>query len=85
MSRKGHVTATDNADAAMVLDVLESAMNAGIDPGVRTVAGNTIARLLADKREEWIACALLRVERTFRVKRTAEVRGDIRPCKTREK
>jgi len=67
-ARKGHVTATDVADAVRLLDVIEAAINAGIDPSVRVGAGNTLARLLADKREEWIGIAMLRVERLYAVK-----------------
>jgi hypothetical protein len=64
--KRGHVTAVDLADAEMLIDVI----NASTVPHTpTTTAKNTIARFLADKRDEWISVAMLSVERTFRVKR----------------
>lgn len=67
MAKRGHVTAVDLQDAEMLLDTIEALV--GASGGPRKVAGNTIARFLADKREEWLLCAMTRVEREFRVKR----------------
>jgi len=50
----------------MLVDVIE-AMHEPSAPA--DVARNTIARFLADKREEWLSVAMLRVESTFKVKR----------------
>jgi hypothetical protein len=68
--KRGHITAVDLADAEMLVDVVES-LSDGLGT-TRTQSRNTIARFLADKREEWISVAMLRVEATFRVKRRDE-------------
>jgi len=73
-SRKGHVTAVDLADADMIVDVVNALATDPTGDWDR-VAKNTIAKLLADKREEWIACAMVRVEREFKVTRRSLVRG----------
>ena len=75
-SRKGHVTATDNADTDALIAEVGYALRG--DPGERDQARKSIARFLADKREEWLLCAMVRVEREFRVKRKAPSGGDRR-------
>lgn len=75
MTSKRHVTATDKADADAILDVLEGHVyGASIEDGAREIAKVAIAKLLADKREEWIACAMVRVEREFKVTRRKDER-----------
>jgi LmbE family N-acetylglucosaminyl deacetylase len=67
--RKGHVCASDTADAEALLDAIEAGHRAQFDEDVRPTMKRTIAKLLADKREEWLTLAMIRAERTFRIKR----------------
>lgn len=67
---KPHVCASDKADADAILDVLEGHVyGQSIEDAARKTAKAAIAKLLADKREEWLTLAMIRAEHTFRIKR----------------
>lgn len=54
-------------DAELLVSVINNAGVLHTKEGLET-ATKTIASLLAGKREEWIACALIRAERMYQLK-----------------
>lgn len=70
--RGGHVTAVDVADAKVLINTINNAGASHSTDGFAS-AVKTIARLLAGKREEWIACALIRAERMYQLKARKDV------------
>lgn len=65
--KRRHITATDRADAEHLRAILLEGPKQHIEP--------LLARFLADKREEWIACAMVRAERMYQLKARTVPKG----------